>query len=456
MANLYLEGNFAPVQEEVALPCTDVEGTIPTDLAGFFLRNGPNVQFEPIREDLYHPFDGDGMIHQIEFKEGKATYRNKWVETPGFLREREEGKALWGGFNTIGKVETPPDLPMKNLANTALSFHNGKLLATWEGGSPFELGLPEMETIGAQTFGDGWTEAVSAHPKVDPRTGELIVFCYSPASPPYVRYGVVDAKGKVTHSTGIDLEGAPVMVHDMAITKNYSLIFDMPVTFSFERVMNGGKAFDWEPENGTRVGILPRHGDGKETKWFDVETGYIFHVFNAWEEGDDIVLDCCRTLRTSILGDEEQTDDQNARMHRYRFNLTSGTVEEHRVSEIPLEFSRVNETLIGEKTRFGYASRFHPTRGLLFNAMLKHDGEGDQIEVLEMGEKQINQEVIFAPRVGSRAEDDGYVIGFVHDETDDHAECWVIDAQKFTEGPVARIRTPRRVPYGFHSHWVGA
>lgn len=460
MANEYLEGNFAPVKEEVALPCTEIEGTIPTDLAGFFLRNGPNVQFEPISRDLYHPFDGDGMIHQVEFKNGEATYRNRWIETPGFLRERQEGKAIWGGFNTIGKIETPPDMPMKNLANTALAFHNGKLLATWEAGSPYEVGLPEMETMGAQTFGDGWTAAVSAHPKVDPRTGELIVFCYSPVEQPYVRYGVVDATGKVTHSTGIELAGSPVMIHDMAITKNFSLIFDMPVTFSFERVMNGGKAFDWEPENGARIGIVPRYGDGRETKWFDVETGYIFHVFNAWEEGDDIVVDCCRSLRTSILDDDDagagQRDEENARFHRYRFNRTNGTVEEGRVSEIPLEFSRVNETMIGEKTRYGYASRFHPTRGLLFNAMLKHDREGDRIDAVELGETQFNQEIVFAPRVGSTSEDDGYVIGFVHDETDDHTECWVIDSQKFTDGPVARIRTPRRVPYGFHSHWVGA
>ena len=456
MANEYLEGNFAPVQEEVTEPCTKVEGEIPRDLAGYFLRNGPNVQFEPIREDLYHPFDGDGMIHQVEFRDGAATYRNRWIQTPGFLRERSEGRALWGGFNTIGKIETPKDLGTKNLANTAFAFHNQKLLATWEGGAPFEVGLPEMETIGAQTFGDGWTRAVSAHPKTDPRTGELIVFCYSPLKQPYVHYGVVDAKGKVTHTTGIELPGAPVMVHDMAITKNYSLIFDMPVTFSVDRVMNGGRAFDWEPENGARVGIVPRYGDGSETKWFDVDTGYIFHVFNAWEEGGDVVLDCCRSLRTSILDqDEGQTDDQNARLHRYRFDMASGEVEESRVDEIPLEFSRVNETLIGEATRYGYASRFHPTRGLLFNAMLKHDRQGDHIEVLEMDETQFNQEIVFAPRVDSRSEDDGYVVGFVHDETDDHAECWIVDAQKFSDGPVARVHIPRRVPYGFHSHWVG-
>lgn len=455
MSNEYLEGNFSAIHEEVTVPCPEVEGQIPSDLSGYFLRTGPNPEFPPPVPDLYHPFDGDGMIHQVQFEQGQAVYRNRWVETPGLLREREAGKAIWGGFNTIGKVEPPADMPVKNLANTAMTYHNGRLLALWEAGLPYEVNLPDLKTVGEQTFGGDWNHAVSAHPKVDPVTGELIVFCYSPVAPPYVKYGVVDAKGKLIHETGIDLAGKPVMIHDMAITENYSLIFDMPVTFSIERIIAGGEAFDWEPENGTRIGVIPRHGQGSETKWFDVDTGYIFHAFNAWEEGDEIVLHACRTDRTSILG-EDQSDDQQAKLHRYRLNMTSGSVTEERVGATPMEFARINEGFIGRKNRYGYASRFHPTRGLLFDAILKHDGETDQVESLEMGETQINQEVIFAPRANSQSEDDGYVIGFVHDETDNHAECWVIDAQKFTDGPVAKVHIPTRVPYGFHSHWVGA
>ncbi|MDG1957657.1 MAG: carotenoid oxygenase family protein [Candidatus Binatia bacterium] len=454
MSNEYLEGNFTGVSEEVTLACPEVEGQIPSDLAGNFLRNGPNPEFTPPMPDLYHPFDGDGMLHGVEFDQGKATYRNRWIETRGLLREREEGKALWGGFNTIGKVEPPADMPMKNLANTAMVYHNKKLLALWEAGLPHEISLPDLGTVGEENFG-GWNHAVSAHPKVDPVTGEMILFCYSYGQAPFVKYGVVDPKGKLVHETAIDLAGKPVMIHDMAITEHYSLIFDMPVTFSLDRVMNGGEAFDWEPENGARIGVVPRYGQGSEIKWFDVETGYIFHTFNAWEEGDEIVLQACRSERTSILV-SEQTEDQLGKMRRYRLNMTSGSVSEEKVSSIPMEFSRINETMLGRETRYGYASRFHPTRGLLFSGMLKHDRKTDAIETVEFGDTQFHQEMVFAPRVNSQSEDDGYVIGFVHDETDNHAECWVVDAQKFSDGPVARVRIPIRVPYGFHANWVGA
>jgi len=457
-ANVYLEGNFAPVREEVDLACPQVEGTIPKDLAGFFLRNGPNADLSPLDPKTYHPFDGDGMIHEMAFADGKASYRNRWVVTKGLQRERAAGRALWGGFATIGKSEPPADMPFKNLANTALAWHAGKLLALWEAGSPYLVDMPGLETRGETTFDGGWPHAVSAHPKVDPRTGELIVFCYSPVEQPYVRYGVVDAHGKVVHKTGIELAGRPVMIHDMAITATHSLIFDMPVTFSLERIMQGGNAFAWEPENGTRIGVLPRYGDGADVQWFDVQTGYVFHAFNAWDEGDEIVVDACLSPQTSILAETDvPLDVERARMHRYRLNRTTGAVTEGRVSDIPLEFSRVNEGYVGVKTRYGYASRFADDPiNLRFSAVLKYDRQDDRIAAVELPEKVFTQEFVFAPKVGSASEDDGYVVGFVYDETRQASEAWVIDAQRFEEGPIAKVHIPVRVPYGFHSHWVSA
>jgi carotenoid cleavage dioxygenase len=455
--NEFLEGNFAPIHEEVDMACREVEGTIPDDIDGFFLRTGPNTQFDPPSIELYHPFDGDGMIHEIALSGGKASYRNRWVRTRGFEREREVGKSLWGGFQSMGIIEPPADMPMKNLANTAMAFHAGKLLATWEGGLPTELTLPALDTVGETDFDGGWKHAVTAHPKVDPRTGEMIVFCYSPVEKPYVQYGVVDANGKVKHHAGIDLQGKPVMIHDMAISEKYSLIFDLPVTFSMERAMSGEPAFKWEPENGSRIGVLPRYGDDASVRWFEVEPGYIFHVFNAWDEGDTVVLDACTSEYTNILGElEREPGAEQGRLHRYRFDLSNGKVEEGRIDETPLEFSRINERYLGVKTRYGYASRFHPDRGLLFNGFVKHDREGDRVDVLELPATQFNQENVFAPRVDAQAEDDGYVVGFVHDEATDQSECWLIDAQRFLDGPVAKIRIPKRVPYGFHAHWVAA
>jgi carotenoid cleavage dioxygenase len=263
----------------------------------------------------------------------------------------------------------------------------------------------------------------------------------------------------MVHETSIDLP-KPVMIHDIAISENYSLILDMPVTFSIDRALKGGMAFDWEPSNGARIGVLPRHGAGSDIRWFEVELGYVFHCFNAFEEGDEVVLDACRTPRTRILvtDEEEVGDDQKARYHQYRFNLKTGAVTERRVNEIPLEFSRINEGYNGVRNRYGYACRFSDDRdeGTLFSAVLKYDRDQDDMQVLELGKNIYTNEFVFAPRTDSRSEDDGYVVGLVRDENRQSSECWVIDAQKFSQGPVARVRIPTRVPYGFHSNWVSA
>jgi carotenoid cleavage dioxygenase-like enzyme len=456
--NPYLSGNFAPVRQEFGgLECPEVTGEIPRDLAGSFLRVGPNPQFEPIDGDTYHPFDGDGMIHQMRFDGGRAVYSNRWVRTQGFERERREGKALWTGFSSLPNMQHPEDMLMKNLANTAMVWHAGRLLALWEAGNPYEVTLPDLETRGEDTFDGKWFGSFTAHPKVDPRSGELIFFGYSPF-PPYVRYGVLDAAGNLVHDTHVDLPKA-VMIHDMAITENYSLIFDMPLTFDLERAMNGGQAFDWEPSNGARIGVLPRRGEGGEVRWFDIDLGYVFHSFNAFEEGSEIVLDACRTRKTRILeGSDEPMTEQHSRFHRYRLNLDTGRASEEPISPVPLEFSRINESYVGVRNRYAYASRFSDRNdvGTLFTAVLKYDRENDEIQTCELGDGAFTQEFVFAPRPDAAAEDDGWVVGLVHDEKRGASECWIIDAQRFAAGPVARISIPARVPYGFHSHWVGA
>jgi carotenoid cleavage dioxygenase len=252
-------------------------------LAGCFLRNGPNAQFDPPSAKHYHWFDGDGMIHQVQFDQGKATYHNKWIETKGLLIEREEGQAIWKGYKSPPDFNNPHGMAMKNLANTAMVYHNEKLLALWEAGSPHEIALPSLDTVGMYTFDGQWAEPVTAHPKVDPVNGDLVLFYYNPIMQPYVKIAVFDKNGKLKHQTGVELP-KPVMIHDCAITENYVIVMDMPITFSMERAMSGGLPFDWEPSNGARVGLCPRNGDGKDTIWFEVEMGYVSRLRHCAKE----------------------------------------------------------------------------------------------------------------------------------------------------------------------------
>src|SRR2546427_3922689 len=223
--NPYLMGAFAPTHEELTLTDLEVVGEIPEDLNGVYVRNGPNPQFEP--RGRYHWFDGDGMVHAVHISDGKAVYRNRWIRTDGFQREHGAGGVLWRGIMEPWR-ENPPGEPEKDTANTDVIFHNERLLALWyRAGRPYALDPITLDTLGPEDFDGTLRCEVSAHAKVDDRTGELFFFDYG-VKPPYMRYGVVSPSGAISHFTGIDLPG-PRLPHAMAITERYSILMDLPL-----------------------------------------------------------------------------------------------------------------------------------------------------------------------------------------------------------------------------------
>ncbi len=459
--NYFLSGNFAPVSEERTATDLEVVGRLPADLAGHFLRIGPNPQFIP---DVarYHWFDGDGMLHGIEFHDGRATYRNRYVKTDGYLKEKAKGSWIWKGINARmdGDISVPPEGGLsKNAANTALVEHNGTLYALWEGGEPHSVSLPDLGTVARVDFGGKLKHAFTAHPKVDVRTGEMMTFGYSPV-PPYVMYSVVDAAGRIVHTTPITIPKG-VMMHDCAITEHYTVFLDMPLTFDIMRAMRGGKALAWEPENGTRIGVVPRHGSDRDVKWFDVRTGFVFHTANAWEDGDDVVLLASRSESTDVIGAADNVEGGNSesmtgQLYEWRLNLKTGAVAERVLDRMHSDFTRINDLFAGYPTRYVYSARFDGARGAMFDALLKYDHHGGTTQVHAFGPGRFGGEGVFAPARGGTAEDDGYVVAFVWDENSGESECVVIDARRFDAPPVARVKVPYRVPFGFHAGWVSA
>ncbi|MBD2343824.1 carotenoid oxygenase family protein [Anabaena subtropica] len=445
--NPYLDGNFAPVHEEITTDTLKVIGELPPDLSGMFVRNGPNPQWTPIGQ--YHWFDGDGMLHGVRIRNGKATYCNRYIRTQGWQIEHEAGKAVWSGL-----MEAPqPELPSKNTANTALIWHAGQLLALWEGGAPHAIQVPELATIGEHTYNHKLSSAFTAHPKVDPVTGEMMFFGYSFA-PPYLQYSVVSAGGELVRTVPIDLQTG-VMMHDFAITANYTIFMDLPLTFSVERMQRGESALMFESDRSSRFGIVPRHGDNSHVRWFETPSCYIFHTLNAYEEQDELVLIACRMSSTTVLG--SNNSDSNAdipRLHRWRFNLNTGQVHEEMLDDVPAEFPRVNENLLGRPTQYGYAGKM--SKGLLplFDGIIKYDLHNGKSQTHEYGQGRYGGEAVFVARPGAKSEDDGWLVTYVYDHAEESSELFVVNAQDVNSEPVARVLLPQRVPYGFHGAWV--
>jgi carotenoid cleavage dioxygenase len=441
--NRYLVGNFAPVKDELTATDLPVEGAVPTELRGRLLRIGPN----PIAPDpaAYHWFTGDGMIHAIELRDGKAaSYRNRWVRT-------DQAISLLGEDPIPGQ---PDDVfPVgSSVANTHVVEHAGKIFALVEVCLPTQV-RSDLSTVGRYDFGGKLRSSMTAHPKMDPVTGEMLFFGYDPFGPPWLRYHVADAGGALVRSEDIEIQG-PSMVHDFAITERHVVFLDLPVVFDFDLVGKRPFPAAWKPDYGARVGVMPRDGGSADVRWFDVDLCYVFHPLNAFDDNGSVVVDVARHPRMfdrDIYGPAEEPPT----LDRWTIDLEGGKVVEERIDDRPQEFPRVDDRVVGRRHRYGYATYFGiDDEGIHLGGLLKHDLESGTSEARDFGRGTHASEGVFVPASGDAGEDEGWVLTVVYDEGRDASDLLVLDATDFSGAPVATVRLPQRVPFGFHGSWV--
>jgi carotenoid cleavage dioxygenase len=460
----YMNGAWTPNYDEYDATDMQVIGEIPKDIDGVYVRNTENPVHEAIGR--YHPFEGDGMIHSISFADGKAEYRNRFVRTKAFIAEQELQKSLWAGL-----MERPDKSlrrgwgahgSLKDASSTDVIVHAGKILSTfYQCGDGYRLDPYTMEQFGAES----WVplDGISAHPKLDESTGELMFFNYSKHAP-YMHYGVVGPDNKLKHLVPIDLPG-PRLPHDMAFTRNYSILNDLPVFWDPELLKQNIHATRFFKEVPSRFGIIPRYGSSDSIKWFEAEPTYVLHFLNAWEDGDEVVLDGYfqeSPIPAKYEGAKPEYErmmaflDQNKlrpKLHRWRFNMKTGQSKEQRLDDPVLEFGTINQRFGGVKNRYCYSAISEPG-WFLFSGLAKHDLDKDQSWSLPFGKQRFGSEPAFAPRLNARSEDDGYLVTFITDMIENRSECVLLDAANIEAGPVCQIILPHRISSGTHATWA--
>jgi carotenoid cleavage dioxygenase len=440
--NVYLKGNFAPVHEEVVAYDLPVTGSLPVELAGRYLRNGPNP-IGPIDLRTHHWFVGTGMVHGVRLRDGKAEwYRNRYV--------RGDEVAAAQGLPPLPGLRHP--MFGGASPNTNVIGHAG---ATWaiveSGGLPVQLD-DELESIRYVDFDGAWPGSFSAHPKRDPVTGELHLVGYY-WEWDHVKYVVVRADGSIRKVVEVPVPGR-IMVHDVGITDSSILFFDLPVTFQLEALGEGYPfPYRWDPDYHSRVGVLPRDGDAGDVRWADVEPCYVFHPLNAYDLPDGrIVVDVARHPQM-FATDFNGPDEGAPTLDRWTIDPSAGKVLEERLDDRGQEFPRVDERLVGKPHRYGYCASFEAAP-ITHGALVKHDFELGTTTTHAYGDGQASGEGVFIPRSDDAAEDDGWVMSLVYDAATDRSDLVILDAQNFAGEPVATVHLPRRVPYGFHGNWI--
>ena len=448
----FLEGAFAPAPEEITAFDLPVTGCVPAELSGRYLRNGPNPL--GLDDPAYHWFLGPGMVHGVRLRDGRAEwYRSRWVRS---RRLAESMGEKW----TAGPIHEGMDFA----ANTHIIRHAGRTLATVEAGPlPYELSA-ELDTLGPCDFSGTLPGGFAAHTKPDHRTGELHAIAYFWAWD-HVQHIVLDSTGRVSHTTDIPVADGPMM-HDFAVTGNYVVLFDLPVTFSLDLVSAGREMpYSWNPAHHARVGLLRRggYGDG-QVRWIEVDPCWIFHTLNAYDDGNRVVVDLVRyegSYDVSVFAGHGPVT-----LDRWVIDPGAGKVAQLRLDDRHQEFPRVDDRMTGRPHRYGYSAVIEAVRQATVqpsgdfadeafaNALLKHDLAAGTVEAHEFGRDATAGEAVFAPASPEAAEDDGYVMAFVHDPGRGAADLVILAAQDFAAEPVARIHLPDRIPLGFHGSWI--
>ncbi len=444
MVNPYLEGNFAPVLEERTDDHElEVTGVVPPDLEGVLLRNGPNPLSVPDDPADYHWFSGDGMLHGIWLRGAKATgYRNRWVRT----------RSLASKVATV--PPRGPSEPIDGPANTHVIRHAATTLALVESGFPHAIS-PDLDRARIHDFDGTLASPMTAHPKIDPVTGELVFFGVDLFGPPFLRYHVVDATGQLTTTEEIDIPRA-TMIHDFGVTATRAVFLDQPVVFDLSLAAQGRPLpFRWSPDAGSRVGVLARNATGDDIRWISTDPSYVFHVLNAFDDGDRTVLDVVRYDSVFDTAPGEVITRSVPTLHRWTVDPAANRVHEEVLDDTPVELPRVDPAVAGSRQRYGYCVRVgtDPDQPS-FEGLVKYDFARDESVRYDPGEGRAPGEPIFVRAADGAGEDEGWVLSVVYDAARDASDLVILDATSFAGPPVATVHLPARVPFGFHGSWI--
>jgi carotenoid cleavage dioxygenase-like enzyme len=450
--NPYLAGNFAPVPDESDFGLT-VSGEWPVALAGAFYRNGPNPQFAPLGD--HHWFAGDGMIHGVFVEDGKARYRNRYVRTPKWRDEHAAGRSLFGGFDP--RLNDPSVAGHDSgVANTNIVWHGGRLMALEEGHAPFELDPRSLDSRG---YLNAYRGNVTAHPKLDPETGEMVWFAYGVGEMPLsagMSYGVTGATGEVLRRDDFQAPYSS-MAHDFMVTRGHVLFPVLPLTGSLQRAMSGLPPFAWEPEKGAFVGVMKRDAAVDTLRWFETDACYVFHPMNAWEEGSTIHADVMEYPVAPLFPNADGSPGArtSARLVRWTFDLAgaSNQIKRQPLDDMAGEFPRFDERRAGLPYRHGWFAATTGEPGTVFNAIAHVDLASGRRVVHQLPDGDATGEPVFVPRSAAAPEGDGWIVSLIYRGAQDTSDFAVFEARDIAAGPIATAHIPRRVPHGFHGNW---
>lgn len=465
---------YTPARFEGEVYDLEIDGKVPEEIDGTFFQVAPDPQYPPmLGEDMF--FNGDGAISAFQFKSGHVDFKRRYVMTERLKAQRAARASLHGVYRNQ-YTNDPSVFDLNNsTANTNVVVHAGKLLALKEDSAPYALDPITMETIGLWDFDGQLTSATfTAHPKIDPATGDLLCFGYEAKgdATPDIVYYEIDSKGRIKRETWIVAPYA-AMIHDFAVTENYVIFPLMPLTVDLQRLKDGGKHFQWQPGLDQLFGVLRRHGDGRDIRWFKAPNGFQGHTLNAFDDRGRIYIDMPITSGNIFYffpqsdGTVPPPETLSSNMMRLTIdmNSTGDGLEMKALTNFACEFPRSDDRYMGRQYSHGFVIAMDPTKPFdearigprpfqFFNQLAHINVANGRTKTWFADDQSCFQEPIFVPKHADAPEGEGYVIGLCNRLAERRTDLLVLDAQHIDEGPIATVRLPIRLRMSLHGNWV--
>ena len=470
-------GFFAPSGVEAEVNYLPVlEGAIPPELDGAFYRVAPDPQLPPMGEDDIW-FNGDGMVTMFRFKQGGASMKQRWARTEKFELERQAGKALFGAYRNPLTDDPAVKGKVRGTANTNVVVHGGKLLALKEDSPPVLMDPLTLETIDPiYDFGGKLTsETFTAHPKIDPKTGEMLAIGYAAKGllTRDVVFYTISPAGEITSEVWFEIPYY-CMMHDFGFTDDYAVFHIIPSTSDWERLENRLPHFGFDKKRPIHVGILPRKGTAEDMKWFSAPNCFASHVMNAHNVGTKVHFDTPLAEGNMFPffpdydGGEFEPQKAASRVTRWTMDMlgNSDEIQMTRLTEMVGEFPRIDDRFAGQEYEHGFLlvqDMAQPVdlpgrsaSGMLMNTLGHINVKTGESESWWVGPVSSLQEPAFIPRPGSTAEGDGYIVMIENRLAEMGSRLLLFDALDVAKGPIAVIGLPFRIRMGLHGNWYTA
>lgn len=451
---------YAPLLEEHDYRIEQIDGVLPKDLTGTLYRIGPG-RHQVGRSLLHSVFDGDGMVSRFVLDGSSVHFRNRYVRTPHFEHGSRSDRIRYRGVGTLipgGPLANIGRLPA-NLANTNIVNYDGGLLALWEMGNPHRIDPDSLDTLGAFDFDGklGFLGAFSAHPKWDPETGDMYNFGLDLLPTPRIRTYRVDRSGTLHPLATVPMLDL-VWNHDFALTQRYMVFVLDPLFPDLAKITLATHSFidslQFKKSKGTRFLLVPKAGG--RPRIVEHEALLHFHVTNAYDDGDDVVVELVRfdtrwrdvrTATNSVNTDSNDLRFPDSRLMRYRITAAGNVIEEE-ITSRSVEFPQYDWRLSTRRHRYSYLAG-KSANASVYDSIVKVDHDTGATTSCEFDLGSVG-EPLFVPRTRDAGEDDGWLLFLNHDLNENRSQLVILDARDVERGVLAAAWLGHHVPWGFH------